>query len=351
MKTLHLSIDATSLCKGRNCKHCACNSGSANIKHFSLNLLSKLGKGIKRSGFRKVFITFTGGGEPFLNPRLIQLVDHLFNTLGSRLTRLRFVTSGFLPEEHIEGQQFMNLLKRRYARNPLRLEFILSFNLFGQHFPERLKNTLAVFFKSDQRVITIHTCFSHQGFRDTFQTLDKTLDELEIITATQIDPWLVQTWDPNVDLEMFDSRIWSEEKYPFITGESFLQNCLFFAWPRDACAKAIVIHPFPHKKAGRAKKLNEDPWHNPRCSYIYGWDKRDYLHLDAEGNFFPSCECSESREMLLGKLGTIPLKEALRRRRIVQRKTLRCILQDRRIFDREGFCQICKGHKTANFKF
>ena len=349
-KRLFVTFDATTLCN-RGCSHCMSEAGTKNFRHFTLNQLSKLIKEIKRLNYEEVGFCITGGGEPFLNPQLVDLIDFSFNRLGSRLTDVNIVTSGFLPDETLERSQVVKLFQRPYIR---KLTLAFSFNLFNPKFPARLANSLAFVINSEKilRGLVIKLCLGLRNFRDSYIALADVFQEVQIQTASEISPFFVPPYWQSLP-ERFSSTIWSRERFREMNNRVFVWPCVYVVDNHTNWLKTIEIRPLSLTTVGRAKNLKDLPfWKYDFCPAIF-WpsDKStDKLFLGAGGTYFPTC-CSDKEGIRLGKLSITPIPEVLRRKKLFSSKMLRLLLADKREYTPEEMCDICKDFKEVHFDF
>jgi|GEM_PF-3265795 len=348
-KNIQITFDITSYCN-RGCSHCSTNANTKNPKHFTLNLLSRLIKQIKRAGYTQVNFCFTGGGEPLLHPRLVELVDFSFNHLGGRLKSLSIVTSGFLPDENQERTQLIGLLQRPYIS---KVSLALSFNLFNPKIPERFANTLSLIINSQKilRRVAIKMSMGCNNFRDNFKVLENAFRQVEKQTSTEIDPFLVPLFSKLP--EMFSSTVWSRERYQDMQNRLFVCPCIYVISNKANWLRGIELHPFSLVMQGRAKNMKNLPLYKYEfCPSVFvqaNWFSNE-ISISEEGVFYPRC-CFSTEGIELGKLSSTPLPEVFRRKRQFESQILRLFLNDKRMYTPQTMCEICKNFKETHFDF
>jgi hypothetical protein len=348
-KNIQITFDITSYCN-RGCSHCFTEASTKNPKHFTLNLLSKLIKEIKRTGYQEVNFCFTGGGEPLLNPRLVELVDFSFNHLGSRLKNLSIVTSGFLPDENRERARLAKLLQRPYIS---RISLGLSFNLFNPKIPKRFANTLSLIINSQKilRCVAIKMSLGCHNFRDSFKALNDAFRQIERRTSTEIDPFLVP---PFFKLPgMFSSTVWSRKRYWDMQNRVFAWPCIYVISNGTNWLRGIEFNPSSLVMQGRAKNLKNLPLYKYEfCPSVFipgNWFSNE-ISISEEGVFYPRC-CFSAKGIELGKLSTTSLPEVFRRKRQFESQILRLFLADKRMYTPQNMCEICRNFKKNHFDF
>lgn len=346
-KDIQITFDITNYCN-RGCSHCSTDANTKNPKHFTLNLLSKLIKQIKRAGYEHVNFCFTGGGEPLLHPRLVELVDFSFNHLGSRLKSLSIVTSGFLSNENQERTQIMRLLQKPYIS---KVSFALSFNLFNPKIPERFVNTLSLVINSQKILqrVAIKMSMGCHNFKDSFKALNDAFRQVERQTSTEIDPFLVH---PSLKLpEMFSSMVWSWERYWDMQNRLFVWPCIYAISNGTNWLRGIVFLPFSLAMQGRAKNLKNLPLYKYEfCPTVFasGNYLSNEISISEEGVFYPRC-CFSTKGIAFGKLSSTPLLEVFRRKRHFESHILRLFLGEKRMYTPETMCEICRNFKETHF--
>lgn len=348
-KNIQITFDITSYCN-RGCSHCSTDANTKNPKHFTLNLLSKLIKQIKRAGYENVHFCFTGGGEPLLHPRLVELVDFSFNHLGDRLKDLSVVTSGFLPDENQEKMQMTELLQRPYIS---KISFALSFNLFNPKTPERFTNALSLIISSQKvlRRVAIKMSLGCNNFSGNFKAFNDALRKVEKQTSTEIDPFLVPFFSRLP--EMFSSTVWSRERYQDMQKRTFVWPCIYVISNGTNWLRGIELQPFSLVMQGRAKNLKNLPLYKYEfCPSVFiqaNWFSNE-ISISEEGVFYPRC-CFSTEGIGLGKLSSTPLPEVFRRKRQFESQILRLFLGEKRMYTPQTMCDICRNFKETHFDF
>lgn len=352
MKNIELCIEATKMCD-RGCAHCITMADAKNATHFSPDNLEKLL--LQTRDFGKVRIIFTGGGEPLLNPKIVELFDLCHKHLGKRLVEIYLATSGFLPEEKSQEDRFTRLIKKPYAP---KIKLGISFNLFQENFPERLKSTMICLtkFGKDLRKRTIRMCMSCENFGETYRALAKVLDEVEILTATYIIDYLIDTYDSLFWPSLFMHKRWSKERDRWLTQEAFLyRHMVIMHNTKEKYARGLFVEPFSIEKLGRAVDIKATPFfrENPKCSFLFRkpLSSMESVCVTANGSFVPACNCLDNEGMAFGKLGEIPLQEHFRRKEILRRELLGLMLLDKRAYNLRQVCGICSFYRQAKFDF
>jgi hypothetical protein len=329
---------------------------------------------VKKINPEQLFWAYTGGGEPFRNPMITELIESPLRPLGGKMAKLRIVTSGFLPKNEDEIERFIRLIEKPFSGF---LQILLSFNLFNPQFPRRLKNTLALIMNHRSRAgfTFIRLCLSCEGFGRSYRSLEKVLNDFCSDTHSEILPMFAEIPKSQMDSaisfflperqliakknfpgeedgeqwEWIKER-WSEDREGKMIDEAHLYD--LFCWASNPMRGVfpLIIQPIPLLKIGRAKKIRQTPLRYFYCDSIMGRPDNgsERIIVGADGSLYPQMQCCGSQRMSLGKLGKDSLREALDRKREFSSVALKEILADGRMFDEEsnGICEVCKSIKS-----
>jgi len=352
MKYIELCIEATKMCD-RGCVHCITMADTKNPTHFSPDDLEKLL--IEARDYKKVRIVFTGGGEPLLNSKIAELFDLCHKYLGKRLVEIYLATSGFLPEEKSQEERFIQLIGKPYAS---KIKLGMSFNLFQESFPDRLKSTMMCLakFGKDIHKRSIRMCMCCENFGSTYRALAKVLDEVEILTATYTISYLVDTYDSLFWPALFVHKRWSEKREHWLIQEAFLyRHAVIMYNTKEKYARGLFVEPFSVERLGRATEIKATPFfrENPKCSFLFRrpLGNMKSVYVTVNGFFVPACNCLDVKGMAFGRLGEISLQEHFRRKEVLRRELLRLMLLDKRAYNLRQVCKICSGYRQTKFDF
>jgi organic radical activating enzyme len=335
---IYISVITTDKCN-RGCRHCSTMAKATNGSHFTTEMTEKL---LSKLGLLRdrVIICYTGGGEPFLNPQMLDILDLAFSY--KKLHHVQIVTSGFIKKDP-EFEIFSQLLSRKYIQQ---IEFNFSFNIYNDTFPERLENTLGAFLKSRAYGANIKLVLASRGMKKTHDSLHAVFKKLEI------EPFLVNFHDKSflyaIKSGFYNDEIINPYFYRFARGEAHLYDCLYAFRSKKYGTKVIITRPQPLICEGRAENIKDMTYGSGKC-FLFAKKVRRSLEINEKSQWFPSCDCQTQKNMAIGNLDD-DIAEILKRKKALSRKLLKIILSDKRTTRRKfHWCELCQNLKYEHF--
>jgi len=322
---LHLGLCPSSKCN-RNCLHCSADASMEKGCLFTLEnalfLASNLRKLAKTKKKLNFFFTFTGDGEPLINPDLVGIFDILFGLCPD--IEISFITSGVNSPE--EEKRLLELVKRPYAK---KINFHVSFNLFQKDFPKRIVKTMEILFKNGIDDVYVKICLTNKGAFRSIGKLDKIILKNFSPWIREVRPIIFEEDDfPPINLQrdaepaianickvylsditkdnmadvaylgLIDIR--SPTKKTLAEEKVFLQTNFSqsFSFKTIYGKKRITYAPHFLTKRGRARNFQIEKCCRP-CAYLRG-SKFSSLYIGADGYYYPDCECPPVESLRLG---------------------------------------------------
>lgn len=346
---LQIFVDVTNFCD-RGCLHCQANAGVKKARHMSADTVHSLAKKMRESNYKEIHM-FVAGGEPLLNPTLVNFFDVIYSQAGNQLKRIVLETSGLSSMEGMEAERLLKVANGPWAKS---LEICVSFHSFQRNFGVYLQNHLEFILSREilARKIAIRLVLSAETLHLTHKKLKKVLAALRK-KGIFIWPFLVCPWDVNeIILYSLDRKeAVSIEDIEDVVEAVMLLDCLYIGGSLDSRAREIlVISNSINTWRGRAKNLKDH-------SHLFGFrgcqalrrnfaeSDFDYVAVSASGLYYLQ-ECLPANPpFAIGHLEDIPLRESASLAKEVSGAILKSIMADSRCFypERE-LCHICTQH-------
>jgi MoaA/NifB/PqqE/SkfB family radical SAM enzyme len=350
----------------RGCSHCFFDADMEGGQFFSVENAEFLAKEIKKGQrlSREVDLwsrlDLTGDGELLLNPDLVEIFDILFGR--NKKIRGAIVTSGVDSKSPEEAKRLKKILSRGYASQ---LSFHLSFNLFEKHFPKRLTQTLKLLFENGVKKVGIKICQTRYETMKTASRLYRLIFFYFIKWIREIDP--LASWEAIQDcyLDRDAEKMTNDlarlnggcdpAKMRTLSSREIIEDMVFFQSMYDRTFRfvtkfgelEITVEPHYLTKQGRAVNLSDPGFprnkHKRPCGFLDQYEKC-YMHIGADGFYYPSCSCPNVKSLRIGHLRED--SRIVYHRWLYLRKVLfGAIIKDQRLY-KDSLCQFCQKVST-----
>jgi len=329
-KILRIGLDVTKRCN-RGCSHCLYDCTDKPTSYLKATDIISLLKELDQLDY-DCFEFSISGGEPFLNPEIVEIFDILGRH--KKTQKILIVTSGFLKNDPEIGL-FKKVLARRYI---IKVRFRLSFNSYAKSFPERLETTLDLLLNSKALGFAIQSCISYQTFEKTYKQLEKILRKGKFRKYLSVP----KTFDPSYIRIYTDSRRFIP--LDVLAEESILEDTLWVGLCKNKKRiKFFLIDYFFLCHGGRAKNLTQEETRITFCSALSSTPYLNRLIIDHDKKVYPHCPCLPIKGMDMGIFGKDSMEDLLQKSDNFRTAIVREILNDKRMFTPDSACDICKG--------
>lgn len=339
MEMLELNIYATTGCD-TGCGHCSQNSSMQNQVHFTPELAEKLISDLDKKNQEVVFI-ITGGGEPLLNPYIVEILDIFIQYDGTDTIHL--ITSGFLEKEVLRKKRLGEIIGLNKSKEKLIIH--QSFNLYHPSFSERLQNMTSFMLENRlQSSVFTETCISIENAEDTLSTEKSILKALALKNGYSFYALPINQVLGESKFPLDSSAPIRFETLCFLYTKAYLSNT-YYVIKKPSGGEGLVVFsmPKPLEKSGRGKYLPDSGLARVVCTPMLDSDDSSLI-IAPDGSVYPDCGCYPEELMRLGKLGVDNIFDMIDKKLEFSSQIFRRFLANKKLcqFETDEVCLICK---------
>jgi hypothetical protein len=295
-----------------------------------------------------VITGITGAGEPIEYPGIMSLIAALHNE--PNVKQIHFITFGATPDE-VEYQQLKKLM--HFFPD---LKYYFSFHRYNRTAQEKMAATLKLAIEQNVKTAHVKMTVSANNFRDTYTDLTKVLIDCNFRDSTKdlllgVDTRKLSKNEKKTKkalVQLFTTKNWSLKNFLFL--EYFaLKRPVFYTHETNNGEFTLSVKPQALEYIGRGANLkNEISYGTGQCYALSNFF--DHLYINAKGDVFPDCGCSDFPEMKLGKVSE-GLKSLCTKKYTFWANIHRFILEDKRMIGAKNICDLCKKITAERFNF